>query len=209
MKQYLYFSFPSLALVLLFMSCSKEEVAPVIYSQNSPDETYLLSLKNDVLFVVQQQDLNTGQVSGWFIDKHGAVNSFEAGPAFEGSWVRQERVSALKMASTATPVNLTPEELAPKARLIGKLNSQQLNEAVMDPSATSNLRILALYAWDYGQNPNACSERPGVENWDEELSNGFELLLLKSEGRVNQMNLNEKAATLLEWLLQIQQSAGL
>lgn len=198
-----------LAVLLVLFSCTKEQELPVVTNQLSPDQAYMLGLKNQVVFVVQEKDLTTGEVSGWYIDKYGAVRSFEGVEAVDGDRVTASQLEALKNASVSVPITLTPEELAPKARLIKLLNNQHLSAAEVDPSATVEYRAVAILANEYQQHPNSCSERPGANTMDEELYNSFEVLLLKAEGSLNQVNQSDKAAVLLDWLYQIQQSGGL
>ncbi|MAT53644.1 MAG: hypothetical protein CMN32_04130 [Saprospirales bacterium] len=209
MKRSLHLSLAILAVAFMLFSCTKEQDLPVITSQNSPDQAYMMSLKNRVVFVVQQKDLATGQVSGWFIDKYGKVRSFEGVAGLDGELTKASQVEALVQASVSVPLSLAPEELAPKARLIKALSNQHLTEAVIDPDAGVDYRVMAILANDYNQHPNSCSERPGADNWDEELANSYQLLLLKAEGSINQVNQSDKAAILLDWLYQIQQSGGL
>ena len=209
MKRFLHFSLAMLAVVFLVVSCAKEQDLPVFTSHNSPDGAYLMSLKNHVVFIVQQKDLATGQVSGWFIDKYGALRSFEGVEAIDGALVTESQLDAIQNASVSVPLNLTPEELAPKARLIKQLSNQHLTDVEVDPSATVDYRVIAIFAQEYNQPAGACTERPGAGTWDEEQANSFEVLLLKAEGSVNQVNQSDKAAILLDWLYQIQQSGGL
>ena len=209
MKRSLHLPISLLAFVFLMLSCTKEQEFSPVASQYSPDGAYLMSLKNHVVFVVQQKDLATGQVSGWFIDKYGAVKSFENVDELDGKLITPSQIDAIVNASVSVPLNLTPEELAPKARLIKQLSNQHLSDAVVDPSASMSYRAVAILATDYNQHPSSCSERPGAGTLDEELLNSFEVILLKEEGIVNQVNQSDKAAVLLDWLYQIQQSCGL
>ena len=209
MTRSLHLSISLLAFVFLMLSCTKEQQLAPVSSQNSPDGAYLMSLKNHVVFVVQQKDLATSQVHGWFIDKYGAVRSFENADELDGKLITPSQIDAIVNASASVPLNLTPEELAPKARLIKQLSNQHLSDAVVDPSASMSYRAVAILATDYNQQPNSCSERPGAGSMDEELLNSFEVILLKEEGIVNQVNQSDKAAVLLDWLYQIQQSGGL
>lgn len=208
MKRAIHLPLILLALSILTSSCHKEQAAPIFVSQLSPDQAYLLGLKNDVLFIFQQKDLASGQVSGWFIDKNGAVRGMEGGSEFDEALITTSQIASLKSNAAESQLQLSPEELAPKAHLIESLDEQQLSEPQIDPNAEIEIRVLAVKDNDYDNHPNNCSERQGNATWDEGLANSFEIVLLQAKGSFNQDNEDANAIQILNWLIQIQQTAG-
>lgn len=209
MKKPFLFSIPLLALVLMVLSCTKDEKVFFPATQPSLDEAYLMSLENSVVFVVQAKDLTNGKVNGWYINKYGNVNRFESFEAIESQVITPSPIETLEKSATSTLLHLTPEELAPKVRLIKALSHHDLSDVEANPSATVDYRVMALLANDFNPHPNTCSERPGTGTKDEEHAKNIEVFLLKAEGSINQHNQSETASALLDWLMQVQRAAGL
>lgn len=218
MKNKIHLSLMVLAVLALFSSCAKESISPdAAPEQPVSSAAYLQSLKPAVLFHFSYENQTTGEKYGWFIDKAGNVKSYlnrgPGGSLPEGETCSFQEVRNLYNLAAETHITLTADELAAKARIVGLAATGQLSTRAEDASQEIVSTYVAYREPDvrYGEvggcnvDPYSTGGGAATLSCDEEV----QVVMLQTEGAVQQQNLSPEAVNLTKWLKEIQLSAGL
>lgn len=193
------FTFLAIASVLIFSSCTKDEVVDIDNS-NSNTTTDIFAPKQDILFHYSFENQATGELKGWVIDKEGTIRTYDFTnatdvPEFPSTKdVQDEIMQNVYDYTTPTDIKIDIEVLKPKYKKIstvatGRIDAQQVGTA---GEGTTSIKAYHYVAICDDYNPTH-----------------HQMIVLESFGEINEVNAMPAAAPLVEWLKEIQANENL
>ena len=205
-----------LATFFLFTSCEKETLAPA--DSTFHESTFSLSkVKETVIFHYSQYDISTQERSGFIIDKYNKVKAYTMSveeafklPKGNSQWTRDD-VNYLYSKATNTVIELDESTLEEYYHKISSVTNGDLSEITSDNSENS---IQSFYAFkaktqidpdsDYSCQSGGCGSGSA-----QSTITTFTPRLLLSEGAQHQINPNDNAGVIVDWMKELIVDAGL
>ncbi|MCB0560536.1 MAG: hypothetical protein H6573_25520 [Lewinellaceae bacterium] len=212
-KQYTLLAIAALALSLL--SCEKEQTT---LAPSSPQVEFTAGQAVDqlslplVLFQYSSINLETGEETGWIIDRSGYVKAYRstrsvgAVPSSENEIWQEAEVNALHISATETITSIGDEELLAQVRKGLSLGNKYLSEPEMDNGANW---ITGFYAfaqsrstsnYDISSHNQGCNVTPDYSNPGSSEAK-VNRIAIDLSGRINRHGVTATATHLYDWLL--------
>lgn len=202
--------------LLCFASCQKEYIQPAesIFSA----EDYLhTSVKQNVLFQYEFINSETGEHYGWFIDRTGAVKSYDLRQSEETNLPGRESCSPTQMnnlygEATANHLSLSAEEVVENFKQISVAAAGQYSDRVEHSGVNSLAVFRAFHEIPRQIGHSSCGNTElGTDPTNPTIDCGLEyqIVLLKASGSYDLTNESEAAKAIVEWLESVQNQAGL
>lgn len=194
-----------LVIATVFSSCSpKAELTPLHYEEAELfGEDFLNTYYTpDILFMTLIQREDNGEIAGWFLANTGQVFTFgmEYSPlSFETNIVEETQLNLFQENAKATEVHLTADEFVPYFKQVQAIDLvlQETEQSKTSPDYTTYY-----LAFDFYYNLDSAEGHACGEDGHAALS---EMILLESEGVLNQVSPEDLAKDILDWMDQIEQ----
>lgn len=199
-----YFSLLIVAILVAFVACSKDQETTVSPAPLSAAEYLQKNAYSPIIFHYSYINEDTQEQSGWFVDKWGAVKTYQTTLQDPKAIPEEEQCGAhlidnLYALASHTPAQINLDELAEKFKLIQEAQKGQL--ATLQSNSTTELS--AFYAFQFEENYEGTTH---CYNDDGELVDVFNRVVLKTTGKQHQNNLSAEAQDILDWLLLVKEN---
>lgn len=209
MKHFLYLIL--FVLAFGFTACEKDsnEYAPQLLT---PEEQFDRMAKPLVLFQFATRQIESGQESGWIIDRDGWVKTYQkeftpgSTPSADQAVLAQVELEYLYGAASEGIFQIGKTELVEYLKNSVGLNQNQLSDLSMQPGAPINQ---AFFAYAQKTEHVAMEETSGGCNYgggnDYILITQIRRSVIDLQGPVSRYNTSDKGQAVHQWLLNIQE----